>query len=508
MRTHPMFPSAVGFLRKSFVLCVLAMSLAAQDAISFDVSYSKDAFAGPFTGRVVLYFAKGKSQREPRLGSNWFNPPPMLAIDVKDLPAGKSITVGGAGTIRFPRDLTAFEKGAWNVQAVFDRNLGGRAIGSAAGNLKSDAVAFDVGGDGAARATVKANAVITARPFKETNRVKELVVPSAKLTAHYGRPTSVKAAVALPEDYDPSSSRRWPVIYEIPGFGGRYGAWSGNETPRGTQRDGESFIHVLLDPECPGGHHVFADSANNGPWGTALVTEFIPAFEAAYKAHPAPEGRFLTGHSSGGWSSLYLQVTHPKVFGGTWSTSPDPVDFRDFQRIDLTSAKPNMFDDPEGNVRPLARQGNRVMVTYRAFSDMERPLRGEQLESFEYVFSPKGADGAPMRLWNRDTGEVDTKVAASWKPYDIGLTLRTRWKDLAPDLAGKIRVIMGNDDTFYLEGACKLLKNDLEAMGADASVQMLPGDHGSVLTKAVRDGINKGMADAWRKVRTNKAPNP
>jgi hypothetical protein len=165
------------------------------------------------------------------------------------------------------------------------------------------------------------------------------------------------------------------------------------------------------------------------------------------------------------------------VFGGTWSTSPDPVDFRDFQRIDLTSTKPNMFTDPEGNVRPLARQGTRVMVTYRNFSDMERPLRGEQLESFEYVFSPKGPDGAPLRLWNRDTGEVNTDVAASWKPYDIGRTLRTRWKELAPDLAGKIHVIMGDDDTFYLEGACRLLKKDLEAMGADASVRMLPGDH-------------------------------
>jgi dienelactone hydrolase len=148
------------------------------------------------------------------------------------------------------------------------------------------------------------------------------------------------------------------------------------------------------------------------------------------------------------------------------------------------------------------------MVTYRNFSDMERPLRGEQLESFEYVFSPKGPDGAPLRLWNRDTGEVNTDVAASWKPYDIGRTLRTRWKELAPDLAGKIHVIMGDDDTFYLEGACRLLKKDLEAMGADASVRMLPGDHGTVLTKAVRESINKGMADAWRKVRGPKSPSP
>ncbi len=37
-----------------------------------------------------------------------------------------------------------------------------------------------------------------------------------------------------------------------------------------------------------------------------------------------------SGHSSGGWSSLWLQIEHPEVFGGVWSLAPDPVDFRDF----------------------------------------------------------------------------------------------------------------------------------------------------------------------------------
>jgi enterochelin esterase-like enzyme len=43
-----------------------------------------------------------------------------------------------------------------------------------------------------------------------------------------------------------------------------------------------------------------------------------------------PSGRLLTGHSSGGWAALWLQVTYPKLFGGAWPTSPDPSDFRDF----------------------------------------------------------------------------------------------------------------------------------------------------------------------------------
>ncbi len=90
------------------------------------------------------------------------------------------------------------------------------------------------------------------------------------------------------------------------------------------------MINVYLEAQVPMGHSVFADSANNGPWGTALVKEFIPYLEKQFRMDAKPSGRFLTGHSSGGWTTLWVMVTHPDFFGGTWSTSPDPVDFRNF----------------------------------------------------------------------------------------------------------------------------------------------------------------------------------
>ena len=49
-----------------------------------------------------------------------------------------------------------------------------------------------------------------------------------------------------------------------------------------------------------------------------------------------PRASFVGGHSSGGWSSLWLQVAYPETFGGVWSTSPDPVDFRDWQGTNFT----------------------------------------------------------------------------------------------------------------------------------------------------------------------------
>ena len=36
------------------------------------------------------------------------------------------------------------------------------------------------------------------------------------------------------------------------------------------------MIWVMLDECCAQGTHEFADSANDGPWGAALTTEFMP----------------------------------------------------------------------------------------------------------------------------------------------------------------------------------------------------------------------------------------
>ena len=158
------------------------------------------------------------------------------------------------------------------------------------------------------------------------------------------------------------------------------------------------MIYVMLDPNCRTGHHVFADSANNGPYGQALIEELIPHIETKFRALARPSARFLTGHSSGGWSSLWLQVTYPDFFGGIWSTAPDPVDFRDFQMIDLYAAGTNMFTDDKGQRRPIARSNGKPSLYYKPFSDMEDVMgRGGQLYSFEAVFSQRGPDGQPLQ---------------------------------------------------------------------------------------------------------------
>jgi hypothetical protein len=197
-----------------------------------------------------------------------------------------------------------------------------------------------------------------------------------------------------------------------------------------------------------------------------------------------------------------LQVAYPDTFGGCWSTSPDPVDFRDFQRLDIYTPNANLFTDPNGGRRALSRSGGRGVMYFDSFSRMEEVMgRGGQLESFEAVFSPRGKDGQPMKLWDRKTGAIDPDVAEAWEPFDISLKLKREWATLGPKLAGKVHVYMGDEDTFYLDGAARLLKKRLAKLGSDAVVEMFPGKTHALVDAKLRERMNQEMAAAVKRVR-------
>jgi S-formylglutathione hydrolase FrmB len=185
--------------------------------------------------------------------------------------------------------------------------------------------------------------------------------------------------------------------------------------------------------------------------------------------------RYVTGISSGGWSSLWLQLEYPEDFNGCWSHCPDPVDFHDFQMIDLYKPGTNMYTDDQGGKRPIARMGGAPSLFYKEFVAMETVMGpGGQIGSFEAVFSPKGSDGKPVQIFDRVTGEVFTDRVKAWEKYDIRRKLEAEWSSKGSKLKGKIRVYAGEMDTFYLEGAARRLKDSLAKLGSDAEVTIVP----------------------------------
>ena len=120
----------------------------------------------------------------------------------------------------------------------------------------------------------------------------------------------------------------------------------------------------------------------------------------------------------------------------------------------------------EGNDRSSARTiDGKVRQTVRREVQLENVLgrgdswtmSGEQWCAWNAVFSPRGADGFPARLWDPKTGAINHAVAEAWKPYDLRLYLQEHWKTLAPKLQGKLHIAVGDADTYYLNNAVHLL---------------------------------------------------
>lgn len=485
------------WLLPAVLLFVGTCAAARAAAPVFRITLDPAVRAEPFTGRV--YVLLSRRLPEPRWGPSWFGTEPFLSLDVADWQPGTTCELrpGVPGVLTYPRTWESVRVDGYHVQAVARFNPYERNVGTGAGNGFGPAVA--VGTPAPAAIDLRIDRTVTAEPFPETPWIKLLRVRSSLLSEFHGRDVFLQASVTLPPSYFAQRDRRYPTIFEIPGFGGTHADVHVDGPNPAEPATGVEFLRVLLDPGCPLGHHVFADSDNNGPVNRALREELIPAFDREFRSVAQPQARFLTGHSSGGWSSLWIQVTAPDEFGGVWSTAPDPVDLRDFQRIDVYRPGENMYVDSHGARRPLARVGGQVALWYDDFAWMEHVHGyGGQLHSFEAVFSERGTDGRPRLLWDRASGVIDPDVAATWKRYDIRLILEEHWKTLGPQLSGKLHVFMGSEDTFYLEGATKRLQESLARLGSDAVVEIHPGkDHSTLLSPELVGRIRREMAEAW-----------
>jgi len=480
----PRAASAPAF-RVLFLSLALSGTLAGQGAVApeprgaFELRFDPAVFDQPFTGEVFVAFAPSGEPRQAMSG--WFGAPPLLRFHVDGVKPGDTRTVTAASAAaHHPLDWTTVEAKPWRVQAVARRNPVGRVPGMDEGDAYSPVLelAYDPSAKAAAR--LELSAVVPAHRMQESERLKVFEFVSPALSEFHGFEYTLRAGVRLPHDYGERAS--YPVVYSITGFGGTYEdirGWEGRVKP-GSPLD--ECIVVVPDATNHYGHSVFCDSASIGPWGHALVDELIPALEAEFGGAGA-EQRYVTGVSSGGWSSLWLQLAYPEAFAGCWSHVPDPIDFHDFQGIDLYDPLPdgsprNMYVDEQGALRPLARRNGQVLVTYKDFVQREDVLNpGGQIRSFEATFSAPGADGTPRRIFDVATGAIDHAAAAAWRPYDISNTLLTRWSELRPRLAGKIHVFAGELDTFYLQGAVQRFRAEAEKLGLleDMQIEVIPG---------------------------------
>jgi S-formylglutathione hydrolase FrmB len=444
------------------------------------------SFPAPVSGRLLLFIAPPSGDGS-QVDINMMSPESVYvaAREVPRMAPGESIEID-ADDLVFPRPLSQAPAGSYRVQAVLDVHHSYNYNGRVPGDLISAPVSLDLPFSASPTLTLAQITPEPPDPLANRPDVAAALMPldfvSPVLTRFWGREIHMRGWVLLPPGYNSHPKDPYPTVYVTHGFGGSLQGMRARFSPilydRMKQGKMPEMIWVMLDESSPTGTHEFADSVNNGPWGAALTTELIPNIEAHYRMDARTAGRFLQGHSSGGWATLWLQTHYPKVFGGTWSTSPDPSDFHFFSTIDIYASHANFYRSTDGTQNPILRDHGQPRATMQQLAGLELVLGeyGGQLGSFEWVFSPRGPDGRPQPLFDRVTGDIDPDVAAYWRRhYDIVEYLNANWKTIGADLRGKIHLVVGTDDTFYLDGAAHSLESALNRLGGDPHFTFLPG---------------------------------
>lgn len=498
-------------------LLSLAVSLSAGPSFLIDVG---DAVVDqPVDGRLVVYvIGPDRPLRPGESPGSWdfcAQPMPIYATTVKGLTPGEQVIVDEMADWYLHR-LNELRPGTYSAMAVLDRNEQASGWDMEPGNLASKVVSFRLDARSNPQVKLTLNDVV-AEAQVDPKLLDVVTIKSRLLSDFHGRDVYLRAGVVKPVFYDPRKAEaKYAAIYEVPGFGGRHfdaeyvarKRVSIREKPPSASRSlAMRTFYIVLDPESPNGHTLFADSDVNGPYGKALTEELIPELERRYPLIADANHRIITGHSSGGWATCWLATQYPEVFGAAWASSPDPVDFRRFERVNIYDDR--NFYERDGEEIPSARDTKgRVTITLRQEATREEILAknnasGQQWDSWQAVWGSNAGNFRPKSLWDPVTGEIDPFEAEHYKQFDLSLLLRTHPQRYAPLWRERIRVVVGDLDDYYLNEAVLLLRDELRKSPPTGDertnagyIKILPGrTHGSVYNTREMRNFDAEMLD-------------
>jgi Putative esterase len=487
------------------------------EPLRFRISFGPEVRDRPITGRAMVIVAPS-DEPEPRFQTDVIGGAPFWGQDVSSLDPGEAVVFdGGSSEFGYPlRAMSQLPPGDYHVQAFmnvymkFERADGsvvwlhrpcgdGHFMFDSPRNLYSDVAALHIDPNTGGTFNLRlSNKIEPADPVPpggtcqqgnpaDSRHVKHVKIKSDLLTKYWGRDTYIGANILLPKGYG-SSTDRYPVVYNQTHFP--------FENPFGFVEDGSNdfskwwlsfaaprVLAVEIRHENPYYDDSYAvNSENLGPYGDAITEELIPHIDRHFRTFASSWARVQTGGSTGGWEALAQQIFYPDMFGGTWSICPDSLDFRAHQLI-------NIYEDENAYVhkvgfnrvpRPSARTvpGDTIWtMTQENRWELAMGTNGRsggQWDIWQAVYGPQAADGYPAPIWNKKTGAINHDVAEGWRDKDLRVVLSDNWDTLGPKLRSKLRIYIGDDDTFFLnngvEHMARFLRN-VENPSADAEIR-------------------------------------
>ncbi|HEX7593051.1 MAG TPA: alpha/beta hydrolase-fold protein [Anaerolineae bacterium] len=142
--------------------------------------------------------------------------------------------------------------------------------------------------------------------------------------------------IYLPPGYDAQSTRRYPVLYVLHGFGG-YGNPSPEWEQWGLKDRAEEMMNsgalkpvIIVQPDgfmpVPAGQPSLffnhAPELGGGRWGDYIWQDVVGYIDSKYRTIVSRTSRAIGGFSFGGQGALSLGLLHPEIYGIVGAHSP------------------------------------------------------------------------------------------------------------------------------------------------------------------------------------------
>ncbi len=131
--------------------------------------------------------------------------------------------------------------------------------------------------------------------------------------------TSFKAVIVLPDKYNETEDKNFPVVYLLHGLSGDYSNWA-QKTDLGNLVDKYNFIIVCPDGGFAG-WYIDSPLKSDSQYESYITNEVVENIDKNYRTILKPEGRFICGLSMGGHGAISLLAKHPDSFAAAGSMS-------------------------------------------------------------------------------------------------------------------------------------------------------------------------------------------
>lgn len=286
-----------------------------------------------------------------------------------------------------------------------------------------------------------------------------------------GDPHLREVPVYLPPSYGKVRGKRFPVIYELPGFSGtgrgavNHNPWKANAVERldrAIVSGAPECVMVIPDGFTAYGGSQYMNSTATGRYADHVVSELVPYIEDKFGVGGSSAARAIMGGSSGGYGALTLAMSSPEVFGHAACHSGDMF-FEWCYGMDIPKV-----------VTALGKYGGSLERLRKEF------LKSGEKWKFDHAcinmigmascYSPNAKSASGFDIpFDEQTGELVPKVWARWKEHDpvvLAPRRRAELKNLKT-----LYLDCGTKDEFFLHLGARLMSKTLKRLGVAHSYE-------------------------------------